>query len=123
MPRYFDQQVANMRAGLARGFTVPRVSVVGRDKTIEPYVKGDTTNPLYAPFTQMPSTVSTADQSAMRGEAATVMSEVVAPAYERLLTFMRTEYLPKARMTVAATALPDGDAYYQAAIEKFTTLP
>ena len=34
----------------------PRVSVVGRDKTIEPYVKGDTANPLYAPFTQMPAT-------------------------------------------------------------------
>ena len=47
-----------MRAGLARGFTVPRVSVVGRDKTIEPYVKGDTTNPLYGPFTQMPSTIA-----------------------------------------------------------------
>ena len=58
VPRYFDEQIANMRAGLARGFTVPRVSVVGRDKTIEPYVKGDTTNPLYAPFTQMPSTIA-----------------------------------------------------------------
>ena len=122
VPRYFDEQIANMRAGLARGFTVPRVSVVGRDRTIEPYVKGDTTNPLYAPFTQMPSAISAADQSAMRGEAETVLGEVVAPAYERLLTFMRTEYLPKARTTIAATAMPDGEAYYQAAIEKFTTL-
>ncbi len=120
--RYFDQQVANMRAGLARGFTVPRVSVVGRDKTIEPYVRGDTANPLYAPFTQMPSTISAAEQAAMRGEAATVLRDVVAPAYERLLTFMRTEYLPKARTTLAAAAMPDGEAYYQAAIEKFTTL-
>src|SRR5687768_17407120 len=25
VPRYFDEQVVNMRAGLARGFTVPRV--------------------------------------------------------------------------------------------------
>ena len=50
VPRYFDEQIANMRAGLARGFTVPRVSVAGRDRTIEPYVKADTTNPLYTPF-------------------------------------------------------------------------
>jgi uncharacterized protein (DUF885 family) len=48
VPRYFDEQIANMRAGLARGFTVPRVSAAGRDKTIEPYVNGDTTNPLLA---------------------------------------------------------------------------
>ncbi|CAN5884642.1 DUF885 family protein [soil metagenome] len=122
VPRYFDEQIANMQAGLARGFTVPRVSVVGRDTTIEPYVKGDTTNPLYAPFTQMPSTIPAADQAAMRGEAATVIRDVVAPAYERLLAFMRTAYLPKARTTLAAVAMPDGEAYYQAMIEKFTTL-
>jgi uncharacterized protein (DUF885 family) len=122
VPRYFDEQIANMRAGLARGFTVPRVSVVGRDKTIEPYVKGDTANPLYAPFTQMPSTISAADQAAMRAEAETVIRDVAAPAYDRLLAFMRTEYLPKARTTLAATAMPDGEAYYQAMIEKFTTL-
>ena len=122
VPRYFDEQIANMRAGLARGYTVPRVSVVGRDKTIEPYVKGDTTNPLYVPFTQMPATISAADQAALRAEAATVLRDIVAPAYAKLLTMMRGEYLPKARTTLAATTMPDGDAYYQAMIEKFTTL-
>ncbi|HXW07454.1 MAG TPA: DUF885 family protein [Vicinamibacterales bacterium] len=122
VPRYFDEQIANMRAGLARGFTVPRVSVTGRDTTIEPYVQGGTNNPLYAPFAQMPSTIPAADQAAMRAEAATVIRDVVAPTYERLLTFMRTEYLPGARTTLAATSLPDGEAYYQAMIEKFTTL-
>jgi uncharacterized protein (DUF885 family) len=122
VPRYFNEQVTSMRAGLARGFTVPRVSVVGRDKTIEPYVKGDTANPLYVPFTEMPSSISETDQTAMRAEAETVLREVVAPAYERLLTFMRTEYVPKARTTLAAAAMPDGEAYYQAMIEKFTTL-
>ena len=122
VPGYFDEQIANMRAGLARGFSVPRVSVVGRDKTIEPYVKADTTNPLYAPFSQMPSTIAATDQAALRAEAATVIRDVVAPAYTKLLTMIRTEYLPKARTTLAAVAMPDGEAYYQAMIEKFTTL-
>ena len=122
VPRYFDEQIANMRAGLARGFTVPRVSVVGRDRTIEPYVKGDNANPLYAPFAEMPSSISAADQAEIRAQAETVLGEVVAPAYDRLLTFMRTEYIPNARTTLAATEVADGDAYYQAMIEKFTTL-
>jgi uncharacterized protein (DUF885 family) len=122
VPRYFDEQIANMRAGLARGFTVPRVSVVGRDRTIEPYVKGDTSNPLYGPFAEMPATIPAAEQAAMRADATTLLRDVVAPAYERLLVMMRSEYLPKARTTLAATAMPDGDAYYQAMIEKFTTL-
>ena len=122
VPRYFDEQIVNMRAGLARGFSVPRVSVVGRDKTIEPYVTGETSNPLYAPFDQMPASIPAAEQDALRAEAATVIGGIVAPAYERLLTFMRSEYLPKTRTTLAAHAMPDGEAYYQAMIEKFTTL-
>ena len=122
VPRYFDEHITNMRAGLARGYSVPRVSVVGRDRTIEPYLKGDITNPLYAPFTQMPATIPAADQDAMRTEAATLIQETVAPAYARLLTMIRHEYLPKARTTLAATAMPDGHAFYQAQIEKHTTL-
>jgi uncharacterized protein (DUF885 family) len=122
VPRYFDEQIANMRAGLARGFTVPRVSVLGRDKTIEPYVNGDATNPLYGPFAQMPPTIPAKDQAALRADATTVIRDVVAPAYAKLLAMMRTEYLPKARTTLAAAATPDGDAYYQAMIEKYTTL-
>jgi uncharacterized protein (DUF885 family) len=122
VPRYFDEQIANMRAGLARGYSVPRVSVVGRDKTIEPYVKGDTTNPLYVPFTQMPAAIPAADQAAMRAEAATLIRDRVAPAYAKLLTMIREEYLPKARTTLAAIAMPDGEAFYQAMIEKHTTL-
>jgi uncharacterized protein (DUF885 family) len=58
----------------------------------------------------------------MRAEAATVIRDVVAPAYERLLAFMRNEYLPKTRTTLGAVEMPDGEAYYQAMIEKFTTL-
>ena len=122
VPRYFDEQITNMRAGIARGFTVPLVAVLGREKTIEPYINGDRGNPLYAPFAQMPSHISATEQDTIRREADTVLREAVAPAYERLLTFMRTEYMPKARTNIAAAAMPEGDAYYQAMIEKFTTL-
>ena len=122
VPRHFDEQIANMRAGLARGFTVPRVAVAGRDRTIEPYVASDAANPLFAPFAAMPPAIPSAGQQALRDEAAVVIRDVVAPAYTRLLTFIRSEYLPGARTTLAAVTLPDGEAYYKAQIEKFTTL-
>src|SRR6185436_4838400 len=40
----------------------------------------------------------------------------------KLLRMMRSEYLPKARTTLGASTLPDGSAFYEAQIEKFTTL-
>jgi uncharacterized protein (DUF885 family) len=122
VPRFFDQHIANMRAGLARGFTVPKPSVIGRDKTIEPYVATDTTNPLYVPFTQMPAAIPKDEQERLQNEARVVIAEKIAPAYQKLLTFIRNEYLVKARTTLAASKLPDGAAFYQARIKKFTTL-
>ncbi len=122
VPRYFDEQIVNMRAGLERGYSVPRVSVIGRDQTLEPYVKGDASNPLYAPFAQMPARVAAAEQEALRAEANTVIRDIVAPAYARLLTMIRQEYLEKARRTLGASTLPDGNAFYQAQIVKHTTL-
>jgi uncharacterized protein (DUF885 family) len=122
VPRYFDEHMANMRAGMARGFTIPRVSVTGRERTIEPYLKADTTNPLFTPFANMPATISQADRETLRREAGTVIRDVIVPAYAKLLAFMRNEYLPNTRTTLGASVLPDGQAYYKAMIEKFTTL-
>ncbi len=122
VPRYFDEQTANMRAGLARGFSVPRASLTGRDGTIVPYTKADTTNPLFAPFAQLPVTMSAADRAALRSEGLAVIRDVIAPRYASLLAFIRTEYLPRTRTTLAATTMPDGAAFYQSQIEKYTTL-
>ncbi|MFN8668740.1 MAG: DUF885 family protein [Gemmatimonadaceae bacterium] len=122
VPRYFADQTVNMRAGLARGYTVPRVAVEGRDLTIVPYTKADTTNPLYVPFAQLPPTIPDSTRAALRNEAQQVIRDLVAPAYATLLTFMREEYLAKARTTLAATSLPDGEAFYQSQIEEYTTL-
>ena len=121
-PRFFSEHITNMRAGLARGFTVPRIAVEGRDVTIEPYLKADSSNPLFVPFVQMPPSIPAAEQARMREEALTLLRDGLVPAYAQLLTMIREEYLPKARTTLAATAMPDGERYYKAMIEKFTTL-
>lgn len=122
VPRYFDENLANMRAGLKRGFTVPKPSVTGRDHTIEPYLEADDGNPLYLPFKAMPASIPAEQQEKMRAEARSIIAERDVPAYSQLLDFIRNEYLVKARTTLAAEKLPDGKAYYQAMIHKFTTL-
>jgi uncharacterized protein (DUF885 family) len=44
------------------------------------------------------------------------------PAYAKLLKFFREEYVPQARTTLAAEAMPDGQAYYRQQIREYTTL-
>jgi len=123
IPRYFDEQGANMRAGLKRGFTPPRVSIEGREASITPFAVAEPEkNPFYIPFLQMPPGITAEERDPLRAEARTVIAQIVAPAYAKLLPFVRDEYIPHARVTLAAEVLPDGKAYYQAKIREFTTL-
>jgi uncharacterized protein (DUF885 family) len=122
LPRYMDDQIANMRAGLARGFSVPRVTLTGRDATIVPFTADSEDNPLYAPFRAMPSNIAADEQARLRAEGLAAMREAGIPAYQSLLAFIRDDYMVHARTTLAATAMPDGEAYYRAMIRKYATL-
>lgn len=124
VPRYFDQQIANMRAGLARGFSVPRAVLAGRDGAIAAVatLQDPEAAALYAPYVKMPASIPPAEQDALRAEGRAAIRDAVIPAYRRLLAFFREEYLPRARTTLAAEALPDGKAYYREQIRRYTTL-
>lgn len=122
LPRFFDEQTANMRAGLARGFTVPKVTLAGRDQSIANFVTETADeNAFYAAFQAMPSNIPAAEQARLRAEGAAAIREAVIPAYRRLLDFYRTEYLPKAKATVGARDLPEGDAFYRSQVREYTT--
>lgn len=122
-PRYFREQIANMRMGLARGFSVPRVTLEGRDQSIASFTESDTErNPFYAPFVTMPATIPAAEQEALRREARRVIQSAVIPAYQNLLRFYRNDYLPRARTSIGASEMPNGAEYYAAQIREYTTL-
>jgi uncharacterized protein (DUF885 family) len=122
IPRYFGEQIANMRAGIARGFTVPKATLTGRDKSIEAFIAADIDkNVFYKPFKTMPSTIPAVEQESLRKHAAEAIQQSVLPAYRNLLSFYTSEYYPKARTTVSAHDLPDGDAFYRSQVREYTT--
>jgi len=122
IPRYFDEQIENMRAGLKRGFTVPRATLGGRDASIALFVVDDPSKSSFLkPFADMPATIPAAQQQALRAEALEAVRGSVIPSYRKLLQFYRGEYFPRARTTIAARDLPNGDAYYRANIREYTT--
>lgn len=123
LPAYFDQELDNMRAGLARGFTPPKVTLAGREGTLTSVVDAKTPQDVvfYKPFRQMPATIPAAEQEALRAQAAALIAGKIQPAYARALAYFRDEYVPKARTTLAAQDMPGGKAYYQSKIVEFTT--
>ena len=121
VPRYFDEQIANMEAGLARGWSVPRATLEGRDRTLEPYVQTGDANPLLATFDRIPASIPEAVRTQLREEGRRVVQAQTIPAYARLLRFIRDEYLPRTRTTIAASDLPDGRAFYRTQILEYVT--
>ncbi len=124
VPRYFDQQIVNMRAGLRRGFSVPRAVLDGRDVSIASYaeVAAPEDSDFYHPLKELPTTIPPAEQEALRADTARAIRERVIPAYTKLLRFFRKDYLPHARKTLAAEAMPNGKAWYRQQIREYTTL-
>ena len=124
IPAFFDEQIANMRAGEKNGFTPPRVTLTGRDESVAQVANAKTAEEsfLYLPFKAMPATIPAATQAEMRTEARQVIERRALPAYRTLLAYLRTDYIPHARTTLAAEALPDGKAWYAQQIKAYATV-
>ena len=122
IPRYFDEQIVNMRAGLARGFSVPRATLNGRDKSVSAFIVDDpASSSFYKPFERMPSTIPAAEQEKLRADGRAAIEQSVMPAYRKLLAFIRDDYIPHTRTTISAHDLPGGDAFYRAQVREYTT--
>lgn len=124
IPRYYDQQIVNMRAGIARGFTAPRVTLTGRDTGIKQVIQAGASadSVFYTAFKKLPETIPAETRKELQAEALKVIGDDVVPAHAKLLAFMSDEYTPAARTSLAAYELPDGKAYYRSKIREFVTL-
>lgn len=122
LPAFLDQNIANMRMGLADGFAQPKEILPFILPSFEAQVTGKAQDhPLYGPFTRFPDTVDARRRTALTRRADAVFSQQVIPAYARVLAFMKDEYIPNAQDKVGAAALPEGDAFYRALVRYFTT--
>ncbi len=121
VPRYFSENIENMRTGASDGFVLPQIVVDGVQPTIKAQVKSVAEDSsFYAPFLHMSSRLSAADQERLRSEAKRVIEADVMPAFANLAKFLTDEY--RASQSLGAEQLPDGAAYYAFQIRRYTTL-
>jgi uncharacterized protein (DUF885 family) len=121
-PVWADQAIVNMRTGVQRGIVLPRPLVERAIPQLESLAKGPPeASVFWGPLRQWPDAVPVADRERLTGALRSAIERDLLPSYQRLLTYVRDEYLPHARETVAFTALPNGKAWYAWQIERQTT--
>lgn len=118
---YMDQTLALMRQGIAEGLVHPRIIMERLPAQIKTQITDPVDSAFYRPFKERPAAIDEATFSRLkqRGEAA--IATKVVPAYERMATFFDNEYLPAARTSVGVWDTPNGKAYYEQRVKKYTT--
>src|SRR5258708_12224349 len=87
------------------------------------HVVDDVTRSVFwKPFASCPAAVPEGERERLREAGRAAIRDAVVPAYRDFLAFMRDDYIPHARATIAAADLPDGRALYAFEVRHFTTL-
>jgi uncharacterized protein (DUF885 family) len=121
IPRYFNENIDNMRVGVESGFVLPQIVIDGVLPTIEAQVKDNPEDSsFYEQFAEMSDRLSDADKKRLREQGRAVIHDKVLPAFAALATFLRHEY--KASESVGASDLEEGADYYAFNIKRYTTL-
>ena len=121
LPAYYDVEIANMRRGMADGFTSPRLTALTCVKATRAQadLPADQ-SPLLQPFDNLPPAMA-GQREALRAQALALIVADVKPAEHRLAAFFADDYLPKATATLGASSLPNGRAYYQYRVRRETS--
>ncbi|MDX1572048.1 MAG: DUF885 domain-containing protein [Xanthomonadales bacterium] len=123
VPRVMDQYIDLMQRGIERGMVQPRVVLQGRDVSITTHIVDEVESSVfYRPFSQFPATIDEALQEEFEAAGRTLVADEIIPSYRKFLDFFNGPYMEAARESLAATTLPNGEAFYQGQIRKYTTL-
>ncbi|HKX59291.1 MAG TPA: DUF885 domain-containing protein [Steroidobacteraceae bacterium] len=124
LPRYFGENIANMRQGMKDGFVLPAEIIPGIASVIAAaqYAKAED-SPFWIPFDEFPAAVPEADRARLAAAGKSAIEGKVVPAFAEFKAFYDREYAPAARKSIGATDLPEGKAYYADLVRYFTTLP
>ena len=117
-----DQAIVNMREGVLAGVVQPRPVMEKVLVQLDDLIVANPKDSLfYAPLRSMPDSISADEKARLAADYSRVIEMEVTPAHQRLRDYIRDEYMPHTRDSVAWTALPDGTAWYDFTIREHTT--
>jgi uncharacterized protein (DUF885 family) len=122
LPEFVNQHFKNLREGLQKGVSQPKIIFKGYESTYNNHIVDDfAKSPFYQPFNGLPNSLQKEQKDSVLLAAKKVIEQKVIPEFKRIKRFFETEYLPKTRTTIGVSDTPNGVAYYQNRINFYTT--
>jgi uncharacterized protein (DUF885 family) len=114
------QAIANMREGMRRGYTSPRELMQRTLPLLQSLGTDTSANIFYQTLQSMPETIKEPERTRLTSSLNSAVRDKLLPAYRELHEFIQREYLPRARTSIALTALPLGPSWYAYRIKRAT---
>jgi uncharacterized protein (DUF885 family) len=118
VPRVLDQTTEVLRAGVNDALMPVKFLLEKIPVQIAGIIDAD---PFLVPTRKYPAAISPADQQRLTRLITDAINSDVIPAYQTFAGFVRTEYAPRGRTTLAVTSLPNGAKRYENDIYGRTT--
>ncbi len=119
LPAFYATETANLERGIATGFVLPKRTAAAQARAAAARAAIPAEHdPLLHPLAALPDTP---DKPTLQAKALALITNTIKPAQQKLAAFYRDTYLPHARETLAAAALPNGRAYYEMLVARETT--
>lgn len=122
IPVFVNQHFVNLREGLEKGVSQPKVIFNGYESTYEDHIIADFSDSyFYKPFKSLPENITQDQKDSILSAAKIAIENSVIPQFKRIKTFFEEEYLPKTRTSIGVSETPGGKEYYQNRINFYTT--
>jgi uncharacterized protein (DUF885 family) len=122
-PAWCDSAIVYFRKGMAEKIVLPKVLVERMITQLTAQISADVTKSIfYGPVKNFPSGFSNPDKTRLTSIYTYMITGQLNPSYQKLIDFLKTEYLPAARTTSGYGALPGGVKMYASAIRYYTTM-
>jgi uncharacterized protein (DUF885 family) len=117
-----DQMIENMREGMARGITQPKPLMAKVLPQLQAHMVDDPEKSVFfQPISNMPEGFSAKEKSELASAYRKIIRSGLVPAYRKLHDFIKNEYIPGCRDSIARSDITDGKAWYAYLVKTNTT--
>ncbi|WP_208281362.1 DUF885 domain-containing protein [Massilia oculi] len=121
LPAHVDGLIEQLRAGKQAGWTMPKAAIAPVPDALRALREKLADGALGAPFQRIPATIAPEVREQFRAAGKAALEQQAAPALRKLEDFLRRDYVPVARDSIGAAALPGGPEWYARLVKDSTT--
>jgi uncharacterized protein (DUF885 family) len=119
---WIDSAMVYMKKGMDKGMVLPKVLTQKMIPQFEDIITAKVEDNLfYTTVKTMPTSFTIEEKNRLTQAYSNVISQKLMPQYQKMVNFIKNDYLPVSKTTSGLGSLPNGEGLYKALVKQWTT--